>query len=128
MPVVCDCCGCACGRCSAPGCDCECHEFDGMTLSEIKDMVGEVVGLSPHYFACAPTKATLFLWIRTRCTSSQIKKLLTLARAQDSRFEYSFVPSFKAGTRKTGIEKAKVGKTYKKKKAPAKQKKACKTE
>lgn len=110
MPVVCDC-GCACGRCSAPVCDCECHEFDGMTLSEIKDMVGEAVGLPPtmNYFAGAKNKETLFLWIRNQCTSSQMKKLLRLARARDSCPAYSFVPPlFKAGTTKTAINKRRV--------------------
>lgn len=133
MPVVCDC-GCVCGRCSAPGCDCECHDFDSMTLSEIKDMVCEVVGLPPNmnHFACAKSKNTLFLWIRDQCTSSQIKKLLKLARARDSCPAYSFVlPLFKAGTTKTGIKKRRVSNTYAK--APAKKakqtakKRACAT-
>ena len=133
MPVVCEC-GCACGRCSDAGCDCECHEFDGMNLAEIKDIVGEAVGLPPkdNYFACAKNKETLFQWVRDQLTSSQLKTLLKFARrAQDGPVPH-FVPFFKSGTTTAGIKKRKVSNTYvkpqaKRAKPPAK-KRACATD
>lgn len=76
--------------------------------------MGEVVkGDYAPFFKHAVNKSTLFHGIRNLCTSSQIKKLLRLARARDSCSAYSFVPpSFNAGTIKTGIKKKTVSKTY----------------